>query len=171
MRKICFVLCGLWIWAGGTSWVMADQAYELARERKKHIQEESNKLEKKIRKLERKKRIAALDAEISQEMMKKTQDPAKKNALKTARDTERTTTIMMENRKKRFKEKKEDLREEIQDQDETLKNLSGGNFKSRYQHVRPPKEEPANNVEQTRETRENRRIKIRRKILKGLRES
>ena len=79
--------------------------------------------------------------------------------------------MMLGERKKRFGEKKEELREAIQDQDETLKNLSGGNFKSRYQHVRPQKDEPANNVEQTRETLENRRIKIRQKILKGLRES
>jgi hypothetical protein len=171
MRKICFVLCGLWIWAGGASWVMADQAYQIARERKKHLQEESNTLEKKIKKIERKKRIADLDAEISQEMMKKTQDPAKKKALNTARNTERTVAMMLGERKKRFGEKKEELREAIQDQDETLKNLSGGNFKSRYQHVRPQKDEPANNVEQTRETLENRRIKIRQKILKGLRES
>jgi len=171
MRKICFVLCGLWIWAGGASCVMADQAYQIARERKKHLQKESKKLEKKIRKLERKKRIADLDAEISQAMMKKTQDPVKKKALEKAGDTERTTAIMVEERKKRFEEKKEDLREDIQEQDETLKNLSGGDSESPYQHVRPQKDEPANNVEKTRETLENRRIKIRQKILKGLRES
>ena len=171
MRKFFLVVCGIWVWTSGGMGVVADSAYIVAKEKRIRLKEQKKKLDEKSEKIAHKKKLADLDAQITGQMIRRTSEPSQKKSLLSAQKAQREQALMFSEKKKQIEAKKKVLNEEIKDEEEKLKALSGGHLRFVDKSDRFEKIRVVNHRDKGREAIEKHRIRVREKMLEALKSS